>query len=109
LNQSYRKSGVDPSRRVVAKAELQEKLDEFLSRGGAITKCAPGPSEGIVYRNAGRMRGRPRPAAEAAPAAEALPEEVLPEAVLDGDDTEADTETEVIDDDDDDVDPVDEI
>ena len=35
-----------------------EKLAEYLSRGGAITRCPPGPSENIVYRNRQQFRRR---------------------------------------------------
>lgn len=33
-----------------------EKLAEYLSQGGSITRCPPGPSENIVYRNRQQFR-----------------------------------------------------
>ena len=33
-----------------------EKLADYLSRGGSITRCPPGPSENIVYRNRQQFR-----------------------------------------------------
>ncbi|HIJ63903.1 MAG TPA: hypothetical protein HPQ04_14520 [Rhodospirillaceae bacterium] len=35
-----------------------EKLAEYLSRGGTVTRCPPGPSENIVYRNRQQFRRR---------------------------------------------------
>lgn len=34
----------------------EEMLAEYLSRGGPITRCPPGPSENIVYRNRQQFR-----------------------------------------------------
>jgi hypothetical protein len=50
-------------------------IAEYLARGGKVTKCAPGPSDHVVYRNGPRFR-RPAkaPAAEAPAATPAAPE-----------------------------------
>ena len=43
---------------------LEALTEAYLSRGGTITQCAPGPSENVTYKHS--MRGRPRPKAETA-------------------------------------------
>ena len=45
----------------------QEKLAEFLARGGQIKKCPPGPSENIVYISGPRFRRAQKPADKPAP------------------------------------------
>ncbi|MDR3436958.1 hypothetical protein [Telmatospirillum sp.] len=59
----YRKSGGETSRRAAAQSELDAKMEDFLSKGGKIIKCEPGPSDGVVLKRNGRMmQGRPRTA-----------------------------------------------
>lgn len=36
-------------------------ISEYLSRGGKVTKCAPGPSDNVVYRSGPRFRRQPKP------------------------------------------------
>lgn len=59
--------------------EDEKKVAEYLATGGKVTKCPPGPSEGVVYRRGSFARRRPqdKPAA-AAPPAEAAPAEAAP-------------------------------
>jgi len=37
-------------------------IAEYLSRGGKVTRCAPGPSDNIVYRSGPRFRRQAKPA-----------------------------------------------
>lgn len=56
--------------------EDEKKVAEYLATGGKVTKCPPGPSEGVVYRRGTFARRRPedKPAAASAePAAPAEP------------------------------------
>lgn len=56
--------------------EDEKKVAEYLATGGKVTKCPPGPSEGVVYRRGTFARRRPedKPApASAEPAAPAEP------------------------------------
>lgn len=53
----------------------EAKIAEFLSRGGKVTKCPPGPSENIVYRNGPRFRSRAKVSREDAPAETPKPAE----------------------------------
>lgn len=32
------------------------KIADYLAKGGKVTKCDPGPSENVVYRNGPRFR-----------------------------------------------------
>lgn len=43
---------------------LEALTAAFLSKGGTIKQCAPGPSENVTYKHS--MRGRPRPKADTA-------------------------------------------
>lgn len=43
------------------RTSLEALTEAYLSRGGTITQCAPGPSENVTYKHS--MRGRPRPKA----------------------------------------------
>jgi hypothetical protein len=36
-------------------------IAQYLSRGGKVTKCAPGPSDNIVYRSGPRFRRQAKP------------------------------------------------
>jgi len=47
------------------RTSLEALTEAYLSRGGTITQCAPGPSENVTYKHS--MRGRPRPKADAPP------------------------------------------
>jgi len=44
---------------------LEALTEAYLSKGGTITQCAPGPSENVTYKHS--MRGRPRPKADSPP------------------------------------------
>ncbi|WP_448190151.1 hypothetical protein [Azospirillum sp. sgz301742] len=44
---------------------LEALTEAYLSKGGTIQQCAPGPSENVTYKHS--MRGRPRPKADGAP------------------------------------------
>lgn len=44
---------------------LEALTEAYLSKGGTITQCSPGPSENVTYKHS--MRGRPRPKADATP------------------------------------------
>lgn len=46
-------------------------IAEYLARGGKVTKCVPGPSEHVVYRNGPRFRRSPKAQPTEAPAAAA--------------------------------------
>lgn len=50
-------------------------IAEYLARGGKVTKCAPGPSDNVVYRNGPRFRRSAKPQPETAPPAAAPAEE----------------------------------
>ncbi len=55
-------------------------IAEYLSRGGKVTKCAPGPSDNIVYRSGPRFRRQAKPVPQgsevsASPAQAASPPE----------------------------------
>ncbi|HLO75795.1 MAG TPA: hypothetical protein VK196_04995 [Magnetospirillum sp.] len=51
-------------------------IAQYLARGGKVTKCPPGPSDHVVYRNGPRFRRNPKAQAEETPAAApAAPEE----------------------------------
>lgn len=43
-------------------------IAQYLARGGKVTKCAPGPSDNVVYRNGPRFRRGPKVQPETAPA-----------------------------------------
>lgn len=45
----------------------EAKIAQYLAGGGKVTKCAPGPSDNVVYRNGPRFRRNPKPQAEDAP------------------------------------------
>lgn len=51
----------------------ESMIAQYLAQGGKVTKCAPGPSDNVVYRNGPRFRRSPKPQGEAsvAPAAPA--------------------------------------
>jgi hypothetical protein len=66
LYSPYRKNTRELISRDAAQSELDAKMADFYSRGGTITKCAPGPSEGITLKKTGRMHGRPRTVANTA-------------------------------------------
>lgn len=55
--------------------EDEKKVAEYLATGGKVTKCPPGPSEGVVYRRGTFARRRPedKPAPSVEPAAPAEP------------------------------------
>lgn len=40
------------------RTSLEALTEAYLSKGGTITQCAPGPSENVTYKHS--MRGRPR-------------------------------------------------
>lgn len=44
-------------------------IAQYLAQGGKVTKCAPGPSDNVVYRNGPRFRRNPKPQTEETPAA----------------------------------------
>ncbi|HYH36810.1 MAG TPA: hypothetical protein VD860_01195 [Azospirillum sp.] len=46
------------------RSSLEALTEAYLSRGGTITQCAPGPSENVTYKHS--MRGRPRAKPDAA-------------------------------------------
>lgn len=46
-------------------------IAEYLARGGKVTKCAPGPSDNVVYRNGPRFRRSAKPQSETVPPAAA--------------------------------------
>lgn len=48
-------------------------IAEYLSRGGKVTKCPPGPSDNVVYRSGPRFRRQPKAQPAEAPAAETPP------------------------------------
>lgn len=52
-------------------SDEEAMISEYLSRGGKVTKCQPGPSDNVVYRSGPRFRRQPKPAQpnEAPPAA----------------------------------------
>lgn len=54
--------------------DLDAMTREFLARGGGITRCDPGPSESVVYRNGPRRFKKPAAKTEAAPEQAAAPE-----------------------------------
>lgn len=61
--------------------DLERQMAEFLAKGGKITKCPPGPSEHVVYKNGYRRRPKAETPAEPAPpaaAAEQPAEEAKP-------------------------------
>jgi len=43
-------------------SDEEAMIAEYLSRGGKVTKCAPGPSDNIVYRSGPRFRRQAKPA-----------------------------------------------
>lgn len=43
-------------------SDEEAMISEYLSRGGKVTKCAPGPSDNVVYRSGPRFRRQPKPA-----------------------------------------------
>ncbi|MBY0431068.1 MAG: hypothetical protein K2Q10_07715 [Rhodospirillales bacterium] len=49
-------------------------MAEFFAKGGTITRCPPGPSETVVYKNSYRRRPKP-PSSDAAPTAQTAPAE----------------------------------
>ncbi len=49
MNNADSKNDFDQSRQAKARSELDAKMDEFRSKGGAVTRCAPGPSAAIIY------------------------------------------------------------
>lgn len=55
----------------------ESMIAEYLARGGKVTKCQPGPSEHVVYRNGPRFRRNPKvqPAETPAAAPVTTPEE----------------------------------
>ena len=51
-------------------------IAQYLARGGKVTKCPPGPSDNVVYRNGPRFRRAAKAQPEnAPPAAPPAPEE----------------------------------
>lgn len=59
----------------------EKKVADFLATGGKVTKCPPGPSEGVVYRRGSFARRRPEDkphSPAAAPAASAPPTDPTP-------------------------------
>lgn len=52
-------------------SDEQAMIAEYLSRGGRVTKCDPGPSENVVYRSGPRFRRQPKAAPAETPATEA--------------------------------------
>lgn len=44
-------------------------IAEYLARGGKVTKCAPGPSDNVVYRNGPRFRRSTKAQPETVPPA----------------------------------------
>lgn len=48
-------------------------IAQYLSRGGKVTKCPPGPSDHVVYRNGPRFRRSVKAQPDAAPEAAAAP------------------------------------
>ncbi len=51
--------------KAIDRNSLEALTEAYLSKGGTITQCAPGPSENVTYKHS--MRGRPRPKADTAP------------------------------------------
>lgn len=55
----------------------ESMIAQYLARGGKVTKCPPGPSDNVVYRNGPRFRrtqkAQPETTPQAAPPA--APEE----------------------------------
>jgi hypothetical protein len=64
---------MDATKRTLARDELNDGMAEFLSKGGTITKCPPGPSEAAITRGSEWRRGRPPPAANKAAKEPAAP------------------------------------
>jgi len=68
LNDVFSKTRPEPVKREVSRAEIDAKMDEFYSRGGTVTKCAPGESGGVIHtkfmrrQNAPSASESPRPA-----------------------------------------------
>lgn len=51
-------------------------IAQYLARGGKVTKCAPGPSDNVVYRSGPRFRRQTKAEpATTPPATPAPPEE----------------------------------
>ena len=50
-------------------------IAEYLARGGKVTKCAPGPSDHVVYRNGPRFRRNPKAQPAETPSATPAPAE----------------------------------
>ncbi|WP_207476603.1 hypothetical protein [Arenibaculum pallidiluteum] len=48
----------DPRSKAEQTRELDAMMQEFLKRGGAVTQCAPGPSEEIVYKGTFARRAK---------------------------------------------------
>ena len=46
---------------------LEALTAAFLSKGGTITQCSPGPSENVTYKHSMRTRPRPKPDAAEKP------------------------------------------
>ena len=44
--------------KAIDRTSLEALTEAYLSKGGTITQCAPGPSENVTYKHS--MRGRPR-------------------------------------------------
>lgn len=51
----------------------ESMIAQYLAQGGKVTKCAPGPSDNVVYRNGPRFRRSPKPQGEAGAAPAAAP------------------------------------
>lgn len=52
-------------------SDEEAMIAQYLARGGKVTKCPPGPSDHVVYRNGPRFRRNPKTQPETAPATEA--------------------------------------
>lgn len=52
-----------------AMRDEEAMIAEYLAQGGKVTKCPPGPSDNVVYRNGPRFRRSAKAQPETAPAA----------------------------------------
>ena len=57
--------------KAIDRSSLEALTEAYLSRGGTITQCAPGPSEHVTYKHSMRTRPRPKPDAAEKPQAPA--------------------------------------
>ena len=48
----------DPRSKAEQARELDAMMQEFIERGGQVTRCAPGPSEEIAYKGTFARRAK---------------------------------------------------